>query len=101
VTTPAQEVLQQTQQLADEWVRPQAERWQRERVMGLAGVHEAARLNLIGVQVPVEQGGLGLPFSVKSGMAAILAEADFGFALSLINIVKAGGTQLGKCACWW
>ena len=53
--------------------------------MGLAGVHEAARLNLLGVQVPVELGGLGLPFSVKSGMAAILAEADFGFALSLIN----------------
>jgi len=85
VTTPAQEVLQQTQQLADEWVRPQAERWQRERVMGLEAMHEAARLNLLGVQVPVALGGLGLPFSVKSGMAAILAEADFGFALSLIN----------------
>jgi alkylation response protein AidB-like acyl-CoA dehydrogenase len=77
--------LQQTQQLADEWVRPQAERWQRERVMGLEAMHEAARLNLLGVQVPVALGGLGLPFSVKSGMAAILAEADFGFALSLIN----------------
>ena len=81
----AQEVLHQTQQLADEWIRPQAERWQRERVMGLEAVHEAARLNLLGVQVPVALGGLGLPFSVKSSMAAILAEADFGFALSLIN----------------
>ena len=85
MTTRAQEVLQQTQHLADEWVRPQAERWQRERVMGLEAVHEAARLNLLGVQVPVALGGLGLPFSVRSGMAAILAEADFGFALSLIN----------------
>ncbi len=53
--------------------------------MGLEAVHEAARLNLLGVQVPVALGGLGLPFSVRSGMAAILAEADFGFALSLIN----------------
>ena len=83
--TRAQEVLQQTRQLAQEWVRPHAAQWQRERVMGLDGVQQAARMNLLGIQVPVEQGGLGLPFSVKCRMAAILAEADFGFALSLIN----------------
>jgi alkylation response protein AidB-like acyl-CoA dehydrogenase len=83
--TRADEVLHLTRELAQQWVRPQAQRWQRERVMGLEVVQEAARLNLLGVQVPVELGGLGLPFSVKSGMASILAEADFGFALSLIN----------------
>jgi alkylation response protein AidB-like acyl-CoA dehydrogenase len=69
----AQEVLQQTRQLAQEWVRPHAAQWQRDRVMGLDGLQQAAHMNLLGVQVPVDQGGLGMPFSVKSGMAAILA----------------------------
>jgi alkylation response protein AidB-like acyl-CoA dehydrogenase len=70
--TRAQEVLQQTRQLAQEWVRPHAAQWQRDRVIGLDGVQQAARMNLLGIQVPVEQGGLGLPFSVKCRMAAIL-----------------------------
>ena len=78
--------------LADERVRPQAARWQAERSMGLDVLREGAQLGLIGMQVPVELGGLGLPFSSKAKVGAALAEADFGFALSLINSAGVAST---------
>ena len=59
--------------LADERVRPQAARWQAERSMGLDVLREGAQLGLIGMQVPVELGGLGLPFSCKAKVGAALA----------------------------
>ena len=98
MTTRAQEVLQQTQHLADEWVRPQAERWQRERVMGLEAVHEAARLSLLGVQVPVALGGLGLPFSVRSGMAAACAGLSRSFFVASQVLVERLGSWLAAVA---
>jgi alkylation response protein AidB-like acyl-CoA dehydrogenase len=79
------EILQNTHELAQQWVRPNAARWQRERVMGLEALKQAARLNLLKIQLPLEHGGMALPFSVRARMAAILAEADFGFSLSLAN----------------
>jgi alkylation response protein AidB-like acyl-CoA dehydrogenase len=57
------------------------------RVCGFdrARLREAAAMGLTGVQIPVALGGLGLDFSDKAELASLLAEADFGFALSLIN----------------
>lgn len=45
----------------------------------------AAGLGLARIQLPPACGGLGLDFSTKAEVAALLAQADFGFALSLIN----------------
>jgi len=46
---------------------------------------EAAGLGLTGIQLPRDCGGLGLDFSTKTEVAALVAQADFGLALSLIN----------------
>ena len=46
---------------------------------------EAARAGLLGLEVPVEHGGQGLSFGCKWRVAEILAAADFGLAMSVIN----------------
>lgn len=45
----------------------------------------AAQKGLTGVEVPVESGGSGASFKCKALIAEILAGADFGFAMSIIN----------------
>lgn len=45
----------------------------------------AAKLGLTGLQVPVERGGLGLSYAFKARTCEILAAADFGFAMSVVN----------------
>jgi alkylation response protein AidB-like acyl-CoA dehydrogenase len=45
----------------------------------------AAQLGLTKLQVPVDHGGLGLSFAFKVLASEILAAADFGFAMSLVN----------------
>ena len=45
----------------------------------------AAATGLFGVQVPPAFGGTGASFTVKARIAEILAGADFGLAMSLIN----------------
>lgn len=45
----------------------------------------AAAAGLLGLEVPVAHGGLGLSFACKRQVAEILAAADFGLAMSLIN----------------
>lgn len=48
-------------------------------------LRQAAGLGLTAIQLPRGCGGLGLGFGVKAEVAARLAQADFGLALSLIN----------------
>lgn len=45
----------------------------------------AAQLGLTKLQVPVDHGGLGLSFAFKVLASEIMAAADFGFAMSLVN----------------
>ena len=45
----------------------------------------AARIGLTRVELPVEAGGLGLSFRAKVEAFAIVAAADFGLAMSLVN----------------
>lgn len=46
---------------------------------------EAGELGLFGIEVPVAQDGLGLGIAAKVAAMEILAAADFGFAMSVIN----------------
>ena len=71
--------------LARNLVGPQAARWERERRIGHEGLAAAAALGLLRLQVPVAAGGLGLSFSCKARVTEVLAAADFGFAMSLVN----------------
>ncbi len=70
---------------AREVVAPHAPRWERERRIGRQALGEAAALGLLGMEVPVEHGGLGLPFSAKVRVADLLGAADFAFTMSLLN----------------
>lgn len=78
-------LLAQTSEFASQHVAPNAARWARERLTG-AELHPlAADMGLLGVQVPVAIGGRGLSFGCKVQAAEILAAADFGVAMALIN----------------
>jgi alkylation response protein AidB-like acyl-CoA dehydrogenase len=46
---------------------------------------EAARIGLTRIEVPIASGGLGLGFRTKVEACAIIAAADFGLAMSLVN----------------
>jgi len=45
----------------------------------------AAQKGLTGIEVPVESGGSGASFKCKALIAELLAGADFGFAMSIVN----------------
>lgn len=78
-------LLAQTGELAAQHVAPGAARWARERLTGTELLAQAAEVGLLGLQVPVAHGGRGLSFSCKAQAAEILAAADFGVAMALIN----------------
>ena len=71
--------------LARNLVAPHAARWERERRIGHEGLAAAAALGLLRLQVPAAAGGLDLSFSCKARVTEVLAAADFGFAMSLVN----------------
>lgn len=78
-------LLAQTGELAAQYVAPGAARWAREQLTGSELLALAAEVGLLGLQVPVAHGGRGLSFSCKAQAAEILAAADFGVAMALIN----------------
>ena len=55
----------------------------------LIGNGDAIRLactsNLAGIEIPLEEGGLGLPFAFRAQAAEILAGVDFAYAFAFIN----------------
>ena len=84
--SPAESTLvDQAAALARDTVAPLAARWERERRLGHEGMAAAAALGLLRLQIPVASGGLGLSFSCKARVTEVLAAADFGFAMSLVN----------------
>ena len=84
--TPEQRLmLERTREFAQRHVAPQAALWARERSSCVGLFADAAKLGLLGLQVPLSQGGRGLPFSCKLQAAELLAAADFGVAMALVN----------------
>jgi alkylation response protein AidB-like acyl-CoA dehydrogenase len=66
-------------------VVPNAQAWDRGLADSRSVLPAAAAVGLLGLEVPVAQGGLGLSFGCKRQLAEILAGADFGLAMSVIN----------------
>jgi len=85
LTDAEQQLITQTEALARAQVTPHAARWERERRIGHEALPSAVALGLTRLQVPVSHGGLGFSFSCKARMTEVLAAADFGFAMSLVN----------------
>ncbi len=80
-----QAFLDQVAGFATDRVAPAAAGWSMGQSPDAAIVAEAAALGLFGMEVPVAQGGAGLDFATRTQAFAILAGADFGFAMSLVN----------------
>lgn len=78
-------LLARAKDFAAEVVVSSAARWDRENAFCHDILNDAAELGLAGIQVPVDMGGQGFSFSCKAKLAEILAGADFGFAMALLN----------------
>ena len=78
-------LIHAAQALVRDHITPQAALWEHERRIGHEALAAAAGLGLTRLQVPVAQGGLGMPFGTKARLAEVLAGGDFGFTMSLIN----------------
>jgi alkylation response protein AidB-like acyl-CoA dehydrogenase len=81
----AEDFIARVQAFARDVVAPGAIVWERERRIGREAIEAAAALGLCRLEVPHDRGGLGLPFSMKARVTEVLASADFGFAMSLVN----------------
>jgi alkylation response protein AidB-like acyl-CoA dehydrogenase len=66
-------------------VAPNVQSWDRGQADSRVVIPAAGAAGLLGLEVPVASGGLGLSFSCKRQVAEVLAGADFGLAMSLIN----------------
>ncbi|WP_372827993.1 acyl-CoA dehydrogenase family protein [Polaromonas sp.] len=78
-------LLKRARTFVDEHVEPKASERSRQGASSQALMREAGRLGLIGVQIPRSLGGLGLPFSSKVKLTRLLAAADFGVAMAVVN----------------
>lgn len=66
-------------------VTPNVRAWDSGQADSRAVLPAAAAAGLLGLEVPVARGGLGLSYSCKRQVAEILAGADFGLAMSVVN----------------
>ncbi len=79
------DLLARTAIFAREVVAPGAPVWEAQRRIAREAIEAAAAIGLTGLEVPSAWGGLGLGFVCKVQAAELLAAADFGFTMSLIN----------------
>jgi len=74
---------------AREEVAPQAAAWSMGAAPEPALLERAGALGLMRIEVPLAAGGLSLGFALKARLCALLAAADFGFAMSVVNTQNA------------
>lgn len=80
-----QAFLDQITRFAAEHVSPAASDWSMAASPDAAVYRMAGEVGLLGMEVPKAFGGLGMSFATRASAYSILAGADFGFAMSLIN----------------
>ena len=83
-TTGKTDFLAGVVRFAKERVDPAAATWGR-ATPDAAFFAEAADIGLTRLEIPVAQGGLGFGFTLKARACEVVAAADFGFAMSLVN----------------
>lgn len=79
------EFLQAIASFASRTVATAAADWAMGAALNREITVQAAKLGLTALQVPTDRGGLGLSYAVKVRACEILAAADFGFAMALVN----------------
>ena len=83
--TDLDELLSVVEDFGERTVAPNAQAWDRDRVMAVDALREAATLGLLGIEVPVSQGGLGMDFGAKVAVIDALSRSSMAFAFSLVN----------------
>ena len=82
---PERDLVAAAEEFARTEVAPHASEWERARRQPLEAIRKAAAIGLTRIQVPVEQGGLGLSFACKMQVAEVISRHDMAFAFALIN----------------
>ena len=77
--------LEQVTAFADQTIAPAAAAWSMGATPDRTVYEAAGQIGVLGMQVPQAEGGLGLNFEARSAACRILAGADFGFTMSLVN----------------
>jgi len=77
--------LRQVEEFAGTDIKRAAEDWSMGQSPSESLYQKASQLGLTGIEVPCEYGGSGFSFSTKAKACAHLAQADFGFAMSVVN----------------
>ena len=84
--SPAEaDFLERTREFAQVQVAPRASSWVRDRQSCSDLLPAASRVGILGMRVPIEMGGLGLSLRCQMEALRLLAQADFGVAMALIN----------------
>lgn len=78
-------MIAEVHRFVDTEIRPKVAQWNRDRHMPSAIYQRAAVIGLTGLEVPKARGGGGFSFATKAAIAEIMAEADFGVAMAIIN----------------
>ena len=97
VSAAEQDWLARVRAFADRDIAPAAGRWTGDDLPGKDLLGRAADCGLTRVEVPVAVGGMGLSFAAKAQACEILAAADFGFAMSVVNSHNVA-VKLAQCA---
>ncbi|MFM9940700.1 MAG: acyl-CoA dehydrogenase family protein [Hyphomicrobiaceae bacterium] len=77
--------VEAAQHFADTMITPNISAWTDNKCLPRDAFTRAAAVGLTGIEVPQALGGMGCSFSTKMRIAEILAAADFGVAMALIN----------------
>ncbi len=79
------ELIERAHAFRREVVDPNAAAWERDRKPPLDALRMAAEAGFLGIDVPVEAGGLGLGYGAKLALVEAIAEGDMPFSFSMVN----------------
>lgn len=85
MTLDADALIEQAQTFADDVILPNVTEWERQRTFPRQAFQQAAEAGLCAIEAPLEHGGHGMPFSVKTRIAEVLGAADYGLTMAILN----------------
>jgi alkylation response protein AidB-like acyl-CoA dehydrogenase len=81
----ANNIIAAAKDFAESYIAPHAEAWEAHSRLPGDFFARAAKVGLLGIEVPASFGGSGLGLAAKARICGILAGADFGAAMALVN----------------
>lgn len=75
----------QARTFASDVILPNVTEWERQRRFPVDVFAKASEAGLTAIETPIDHGGLGMPFSVKTQIAELLGAADYGLAMAILN----------------